>query len=214
VLRFALFSIPISVHWWFWLAAAVFGGAFGAQRAEDFVRAGLFVCAAFLSLLVHELAHALTGRRFGARPSILLHGLGGTTYLANARLSRRQSVLVSLAGPVAGFALGGILLGLAPWVPARSALGVWAVSVLTLVNLGWSVFNLLPILPMDGGQILRELAGPRRTRMVRLTGLIAASLAGAWALSAGQWVLAILMGVLAWQNYTGERRMSGGVERS
>jgi len=213
VLRFALFNIPVVVHWWFWLTSAALGGILGASNLDEWLGAALFMCVAFLSILTHEMAHAVVGRRFGARPAVLLHGLGGLTQLSNSKLTRSQSVWVSLAGPVAGIALGLIVLGLRPWIPVTSLVGARALEALILVNLGWSVFNLLPILPMDGGQILRDLAGPRRARLVRWTGLVVAVLVCGAALMVSQWFLAILFGILAWQNLTDERRIPGGVVR-
>ena len=78
------------------------GGASGAP-AQIWV---LFVLAAFLSVMVHELGHALAGKKFGAYPSIYLHGFGGVTTLPGAYFSRNQSMWVSFAGPLAS--MGGL----------------------------------------------------------------------------------------------------------
>jgi len=213
MLRFSLFDVPIAVHWLFWLSSAVIGGALGAATVEGWIRVAVFVAVVLISVLLHELGHALVARRFGARPAILLHGLGGLTHLFGARLTRGQGILVSLAGPMAGLALGAIVLGIGEFVTAANAVGRSALGALVVVNIGWSLFNLLPILPMDGGQVLRDLAGPRRSRMVRVVGLsLAAALCGL-SLWGQQWFLAILFGVMAWQNYTDQRRIPGGVTR-
>ena len=81
----------------FWALAAFLGGALRAQSAQDWHRVILFMVAVFISILIHELGHALAGIRFGAStPSIQLHGLGG---LARFRQDQpnRQRILMTLA---------------------------------------------------------------------------------------------------------------------
>ena len=127
----------------------------------------------FFSILVHELGHAWVARSMSLGPvDIHLHGFGGLTRFAR-RPSNRQGVLVSLAGPAAGLALGFMALGARAWLPLGgvgstvggivSAGGVPPYSAffwddllgsLIWINLFWSVFNLLPIYPLDGGQVL------------------------------------------------------------
>ena len=113
-----------------------------------------------LAVLLHELGHALMGKAFGLVPIIDLHGFGGTTSFAEGILKRKEplspgrSILVSLAGPFSGFVLGGVTLAL---VALRGRpIGIWhdVVQYILLVNIGWGVFNLLPILPLDGGNVV------------------------------------------------------------
>jgi stage IV sporulation protein FB len=113
----------------------------------------------FFSILLHELGHALTGRKFGLSPSITLYSMGGLTSCTNTvELPPLKHLLISLAGPAAGFMFGGILLLLGQafdfeQLPMLSL----AYRDLLWVNIGWGVFNLLPMLPLDGGQILVTL---------------------------------------------------------
>ena len=73
--------------------------------------AALFSWAAvvFVSVILHELGHASMGLAFGLEPRIDLHGMGGTTSWAASRpLGTGKRVAISLAGPLAGFVVGGI----------------------------------------------------------------------------------------------------------
>ncbi len=115
---------------------------------------GVFFC----SILLHELGHALAFRKFGASSFITLHGMGGTTASFNAqRLTDRQHILVSLAGPLSQL----ILLGL-PALAARYYYGPYDqlgffLRNMVYINVGWALVNLLPIYPLDGGQVLHRL---------------------------------------------------------
>ena len=64
-----------------------------------------WVVAVFLSVLVHEMGHALAIRALGVQPWITLYGMGGLTSHRGGRLPPKTQILVSLAGPAAGFAL-------------------------------------------------------------------------------------------------------------
>src|SRR5262245_32925226 len=102
MLKFRLLGIPVLIDWWFWLSAVLLGGGFSARGPEDWVRVAVWTGVIFVSILVHEMGHALAGAHFGARPGIKLHGLGGLTYLPGANFSRGQSIAASAAGPAAG----------------------------------------------------------------------------------------------------------------
>ena len=116
----------------------------------------------FVSVLFHELGHALVGRQFGLSPQITLYSMGGLTSWTNVtEISPAKNLAISLAGPGAGFLLGGICLIAGPAVLAAvpSELFTAAYRDMVWVNIGWGVFNLLPILPLDGGHVLVTLEG-------------------------------------------------------
>lgn len=116
----------------------------------------------FISVLFHELGHALIGRRFGLSPQITLYSMGGRTSWSDGReTSPAKDLAISLAGPAAGFLLGGICLVAGPAVltAVPSELLKVAYRDLIWVNIGWGVFNLLPIVPLDGGHVLLTLEG-------------------------------------------------------
>ncbi|MCA9493577.1 MAG: hypothetical protein KC621_26780, partial [Myxococcales bacterium] len=107
--------------------------------------------------LVHELGHALAARALKVRVgTITIHGLGGQ--VEHARTTPGRQLAISLAGPGAGLTLGMLTLGVAAAIPAvtQSDVGSSIVADLLFVNIVWSVFNLLPLFPLDGGNALRS----------------------------------------------------------
>ncbi len=133
--------------------AVVLGGAQADTRL-----ALIWVVVVFLSVLVHELGHAFAARGFGFQPAILLYSMGGLTSWTQTRpLGEGRQILISGAGPAAGFLLGGIAIGLIPQIPDDSSVFLQvALRDLIWVNIGWGLLNLLPILPLDGGQIMNS----------------------------------------------------------
>jgi Zn-dependent protease len=118
----------------------------------------IWVAVVFVSVLVHELGHAVIGRVFGLVPQIELHGMGGTTsWVAGRDVGHARAMAISVAGPFAGFALAAVLLlltrlGFNP----QSFHARVALSFAWQVNLYWGIFNLAPMLPLDGGNVLRS----------------------------------------------------------
>ncbi|MFO0666229.1 MAG: site-2 protease family protein [Polyangiaceae bacterium] len=149
---FRLGSIPVRIHLPFLLGALLVGGTVG-----DPLHMVLWLSVVFVSVLVHELGHALVGKAFGLTPAIDLHGLGGTTSWErkDKDLTPGRSILVSLAGPFAGFLVGGITL-LVVFLRGKPPAGIPSdvVQYVLLVNIGWGIFNLLPMLPLDGGNVM------------------------------------------------------------
>jgi len=114
----------------------------------------------FISVLLHELGHALVAREFGLSPQITLYSMGGlTSWSEVTEIGPPKHLAISLAGPAAGFLLGGVLFVAAPTLlrAAPSELLTVAYHDLLWVNIGWGVFNLFPILPLDGGHVLLTL---------------------------------------------------------
>lgn len=211
MLRFVFAGFPVQIHWLFWVTCAVLGGGFYARSLQDWLFVAVWTAVVFVSIMVHELGHALVGRSYGSRPSILLHGLGGLTVLPGLRVTRWRSVLLSAAGPAAGLLLGVVALLLRPVLQPSEALGHFAFGSLVYVNILWSLFNLLPVMPMDGGQILGSLLGPRRRRVTAVVGAVTAGVLCVLSLLAGQWILAVFLGVLAFSNYRSTGQVPGGV---
>lgn len=209
--QFSLLKFPVRVHWTFGLMALFIGGGLGVRGPEDWTPVLVAMAVIFISILVHELGHAVAGKRFGARPQIVLHSMGGLCYLPGARFGRRQSIIVSLAGPAAGFLLAGLtlllLLALAPQHP----LVQYAFSVSLFINVLWTILNLMPILPLDGGQVLREILGPSKIQITRSIGMVAALLLCLFALAVGLYIAAAIAAVLAFLNFRGNAPVEGGV---
>ncbi|MFV2068302.1 MAG: site-2 protease family protein [Pirellulales bacterium] len=99
-LHFRILGIPVRVHPFFWLVALFLGMGGSETRPVD---ALTWVAAVFLSILVHEMGHALAARRHGWHPSITLYGLGGLATYTPTHETTRSRVLISAAGPAAGF---------------------------------------------------------------------------------------------------------------
>ncbi|MFM7149988.1 MAG: site-2 protease family protein, partial [Gemmataceae bacterium] len=186
-LRFSVAGIPVRVHPLFWLMTIVLGWNITQSRVlseNGMVELALWVAACFLSILLHELGHVWMGNLFGARSHIVLHGMGGLAVGAGNCPHHWQRILVSAAGPVIQLLLwGGLVLlirylfGPGEMTPIRFLIGL-----LLMINLYWPILNLLPILPLDGGQILRDLAmwiSPRKGLLFALyvSFLVSAALA-------------------------------------
>ncbi len=189
--------------------AAVLGGAHA-----DAKRALIWVAVVFLSVLVHELGHALMARGFGFQPVILLYSMGGLTSWAEThQIGEGRRILISGAGPMAGFLLGGIVIALAPAVPEDASVFLRiAIRDLIWVNIGWGLLNLLPILPLDGGHIMRSsvqvLRGGKPSVLPFRISFAASVVICALALYVQMIWGAILAGWLAYNNYRALRAES------
>jgi stage IV sporulation protein FB len=186
----------------------------------------------FVSILVHELGHAFAFRRYGQDSFIILHMMGGlavpesSPYGENVRLTPNQNIFISLAGPIAGFllALVIILLGIGlggqlvfsvffgflpiPAVVLPYQFGILdrVFALFVFINFFWGLINLLPVFPLDGGNVARytliqtdPINGLRNSLWLSvITGAIIA-IAGFVVL--GSIYMAFLFGYLAFQSY-------------
>lgn len=142
----------------FWAIMLVFVFAGETEyTTELFVKGLIWVPLVFVSILWHELGHAFAMRRFGYSPSIELYGMGGRTmWGAGPRNpSAGKRIVVSLAGPFAGFALGAVVFGLSLALgPGQHWAVEYAIGNALFVNVGWGLVNLVPMLPWDGGHVM------------------------------------------------------------
>jgi stage IV sporulation protein FB len=176
------------------------GGALNANSAEKILHLGLFLLAGFLSILVHELGHALTARRFGAWSEITLQAFGGYASYSGTRLSRLQSFLVTAAGPVLQIILGLFVWWMVPFLSNANPNIIHFLHVLMVISLVWAVLNLLPVLPLDGGHMLHALLGPRRiTITLWITILVSIITAIALYQTTQSYFFALFLGLFAWQ---------------
>jgi Zn-dependent protease len=161
MLRFRIWRIPVEVHPGHFLVAALLGYQ-GLDWQRDSRRATLlllsWIAIVFFSVLLHELGHALAFRAFGYRPRIELVWTGGLTHPnAGAPLPWHKDVLATLAGPVLGLLFGGAIYVIDQSAPPSSTYLTKVIAYLLYVNIYWSVINLAPISPMDGGRITNVL---------------------------------------------------------
>jgi len=167
-IQFSLFRIPIRIHLWFWLMAL---WLWTLNSEQGWAGLLIWVLVVFQGILMHELGHAIVGRVFGRQPRIELIALGGLTWWEQQEpMSPGRSLMVSAAGPAVGIFIGSLALVLmdALRIPDPS-LARYAFHSLIFVNLGWGILNLLPVLPLDGGNIvasLMELVSPSRGRLL------------------------------------------------
>ncbi len=199
-LRFRLFGFPISVDVSFLVVLAFLGYPFLSSGPAYLA---VWIVVAAVSVLVHELGHAVTARAAGSHPRIDLYGFGGATMYETppGGMSRARSIAISLAGPATGIVLGVLLLYAGRvTTPERGSLAAAALSAGVFVTLVWGLLNLLPILPLDGGNVLMELlpgSPGRRQRLAAIVSIVFAVLAGVVALLLGQLYAALLAGWFA-----------------
>ena len=207
MLSFNVFGIPTKIHWMFWVVCALLGGVLqGNMTPQMYQGVMIWVGVCFVSIMWHELGHALTARRFGARPEILLYGMGGlASYPSNVRITRKQRMLIIAGGP--GF---GLALGISVWLLAKFVLPpahqmsyhLWVmVTSLIHVNIFWSLINMLPVLPLDGGQFLGTWMRDRKSQLCGQIGTGVAAAVAFFAILSGQTYLGIMFGFLAFSNY-------------
>ncbi len=206
-MRFRLFGIPVAIRGFFWLSAALLGLASASSGPLPLWAAlPLWVAVVLVSVIVHELGHAVASMRHGLTPAITLHGMGGTTtYSEWAPLGRWDRALIGLAGPGAGLLFAALVYGVQRLLPPLGVFGSVVVLDLLWINVTWSLFNLVPVFPFDGGSVLEEALGPRRTRTAAGVSLVvAAVLAALFAWQREPWgmVLFAMSAMQSYQRYT------------
>lgn len=148
----------------------------------------------FGSVLLHELGHALTARRYGVQTQrIMLTPLGGVAQLESMPRDAKAEFWIALAGPLVSFALAGIAWTLSASFPL--------LALLAYINLALGVFNLLPVFPSDGGRILRAWLSSRMgfssgTQLAVRIGQVLAVGLGVYAVVQTQWMLLLIAGFL------------------
>jgi stage IV sporulation protein FB len=156
-LKWRMFGIPVRVHPSFWLVSAFFSWPYLTHKGFDFFF--LAIACVFVTLLIHELGHALTFRFYRTFSAIVLYSFGGLA-IPEARLPYRPwRIIVSLAGPGANFLLAAALWGsnyVQPWA-LESVYLAFVYLMLFNINLFLGLLNLMPVWPLDGGQVSREL---------------------------------------------------------
>jgi stage IV sporulation protein FB len=200
MIRFTLFGIPVLVQPFFWITLAVLGGALHADSAAAILDIGLFLIAGFISVLVHELGHALTARKFGAYSEITLQAFGGYAAYSGVRLTRPQSFAVTAAGPLVQIALGLALYFSLPYLPQINREAAYFLVTLIWISIAWAVLNLLPILPLDGGQMLNAILGPERIRITLWVTVVCAIIVAILLFQrTGSFIFPIFLCMFAWQ---------------
>ena len=176
-----IFGIEIRVHATFlillgWVAMSHLAAGHTPAMAVNGVG---YILAVFGIVVLHELGHALTARRFGIRTrDITLLPIGGVARLERMPSRPSQEFLVAIAGPAVNFALAFLLFAVLAAMGAIEDTSHWTLvggpflAKLMWTNLGLGIFNLIPAFPMDGGRVLRALLA-MRTSYLRATDIAA-----------------------------------------
>ena len=203
-------KVPLVIRPGFWLASALLGWL----ATSDIKLTLIWVSVILISVLVHELGHALAYLLFGKQSIIELNLLGGATIPVHTGerqcpLKTWQTLLVEVAGPCGGLLLvalsailGGTLNGIV--LAEGATLWMYTLNLFLALNVLWSIANLLPVLPLDGGHVMRTIItaiwGPGSVRWAFLMSVVF-GLAGAVITFVMGYVLAtLLFGLLAVQN--------------
>lgn len=145
-------KIPLRIHPFFWVLVAIIGWL----NSGTVLGTALWAVVIFFSVLIHEYGHALTAIAFGQKASIDLVAFGGATQRQGGKLKLWQEFIVVFNGPLAGF-----LLFLATYfiylnVNQDNLSPIWQflIQITFKANLFWTILNLLPVHPLDGGRLI------------------------------------------------------------
>ncbi|MBB5031423.1 site-2 protease family protein [Prosthecobacter vanneervenii] len=210
MLRFHLLGFPVQIHWIFWFNTALMGGALEANTPAELRRLLAWVAAVLVSILIHELGHALTMRNFGdRRVEIILFAFGGMAMGSRMR-SRNQSLMITAGGPVLQI-LAGLVVGwsLTLWRPPTLWLHQF-MDAFTVVSLFWALLNLVPVLPLDGGRLCQTALGPARHKETLTISLVCAVVLAGLSFERELW-LGLQNGVLNLLDIHAVNRIGGGL---
>ncbi|MFT5197427.1 MAG: Zn-dependent protease [Planctomycetota bacterium] len=172
ILLFQFQGIPIRVHRLLLILMGFMVLMAGSTTPDgsagaNMLSTGLALCLLFLTVLLHEMGHALVAKRLGVEVlEITLWPLGGMAMLRNMPEDAQVEGRIAAAGPLANLVLGALCLVL--WIPLEGGFRTEALfstrvdslasalSFSALCHLSLGLFNLIPAFPMDGGKILRS----------------------------------------------------------
>lgn len=246
-LQFSLFGFPVRVAWGFWIVAAVLGWSWSTSLDEFALRAEIdspgppmllliWISALLVSIVVHELGHALAMRMYGIRSRIVLYHFGGLAIsdsfgawdgARRGSVGPAQQIVISAAGPGLQLALALLVwliglqfqipMSLSDWVNRWLGMEVGTADVGSTIvmyaifdailypSTAWAILNLAPILPLDGGQILRSGLMLSRAadplRIAHVVSIGAAVLMGIYFIRSGEpfGIMFLLLAASNWQ---------------
>ena len=238
-----MLGFAVRVHPLFFVLPFVMGAQSAGATDNPGVVILIFTIAFFVSILVHELGHSIAMRFFGVPSRIVLYVMGGLAIPESGgwggggkRLNSQQQIIVSLAGPVAGFLLAALTVGIIFALGGSVAFGwngifprlfalmegtsiednqslVLLLDIMLFCTIVWNVLNLAPVIPLDGGQICREIClqadyqnGLRTALMISL---FAGVIIGLMGFVVGDRFAGFIFLLLAYSSYMSLQRMSG-----
>ena len=203
-------KIPIKISPFFWVTAGIIGFVNSSGSGHSFILTLIWIGVIFVSILVHEYGHALTSRYFGQRPRIQLIAFGGLTIPEGKQLRGWREFLIVLNGPLFGFLLFLFFLFILSTGGVENPYALYTVNVFIGVNLFWTVVNLLPVMPLDGGQLLRvvfeSIFGARGLKYAIFTGLLLSILCALIFFFVGYFLIGAIFFLFAFQNFDAYRK--------
>lgn len=198
-------NIPVSIYPFFWIMAFLIGWlSSGGNIPQTVIWAAVIV----VSIIVHEFGHALTAVAFGQRAQIELVGFGGVTQrTGGGKLKLWQEFVIVLNGPLAGFCLA----GLSWWafgvlkVAQPESFVTYATQIAFLVNFYWTILNLLPVQPLDGGKlfsiILQSILGVKGIKIALFISMFLAAALGIFFFTTRQFFIGSLFMLFTFESY-------------
>ncbi|MBS0625184.1 MAG: stage IV sporulation protein FB [Verrucomicrobia bacterium] len=197
--------IPVAIHPFFWVLAAFIGWLYGQSILGMLIWIGII----FVSVLFHEYGHALTAVAFKQKARIQLVALGGlTSYDGGPPLKFWQQFLIVFNGPLFGFIL--CLLATLALQFQLPPLMYGIFKATQVANFFWSVVNLFPVIPLDGGQLLRIVLegffGVKGFKASLITGAILSGTIACAAFVVGYFIAGAFFFLFAFQSFDAWRK--------
>jgi Zn-dependent protease len=203
VINFRLLGVPVTVRPSFLLVSALLGLAAGTVPLVF-----AWIAVVFVSILIHEMGHALTARGFGSEVEVELNTIGGLTTwtVPEDDFGPGRRAVVAAAGSAVGVVFGGMVWLFAALAGPFDGVALFVVQNLIYVNLFWGLLNWLPIRPLDGGHLfsslLEKIAPKRGETIANVVFLVTAAAGLAAALYFRLTFVALLAGWLLFSEMT------------
>lgn len=201
-MRFSFLNIPVYIHPTFWIFILLYSSYFHQISVIHAAIAGAVI---FLSLLVHEFGHALTAKFFGARPSVTFEAFGGYASYQGEMMSPTQRFIITLNGPLFQSSLILISYLLLEQNIFQNEFVLFTLLLTQKLNIIWVLLNLLPVHPLDGGQMLGNLLerkyGMKGYRASIYLSILCVAVAAPFLYMKGYEFFSFLLAFLGIQNY-------------
>jgi Zn-dependent protease len=157
----------------------------------------LLAASLLLSIALHELGHSYIALKKGCRViEITLMFMGGAAQMESMPRKPFDEVLMAMAGPAVSLTIGLACIFSGPYIPIApiAGVGINFIQLMGVINIGLTIFNVLPAFPMDGGRVVRAALTPklgrvRATYIASRIGRAMAILFGIYGLMNRQWIL-------------------------
>lgn len=207
-----VWGISVFVHW-SWLLVAYFEISYRGKTYQSPVWNLIEYLSLFAIVLLHEFGHSLACRQVGGVANqIMLWPLGGVAFVSPP--PRPGATLWTIAaGPLVNVALvpvtvGAVFAALAAWPAAQGSDLLHYLATIAYMNAGLLLFNLLPIYPLDGGQILQSIlwflvGRVWSLRIVSVLGMVVGLMVGVLCLLGSEVWLFVMSAFVVWRSFVG-----------